>query len=262
MFDMLVLAIIGFISGFTGSIAGIGGGIIIVPALIYIFGISSQTAAGTSLAVMVFIAISAVSTFAKQGRIDFRSASQFIIASAPGAVIGAYIGRGFSEQAFSVFFGILMILISVFLSIDQKHTKSMGPPSARRRFRDITGKEYKYQFNRSFALGVSFCVGLLSSLFGIGGGALMVPAMIMLFSFPPHIATATSMLVILATSVFGSISHFLLGNIQWYYVLLLAPGAYVGGVIGAIIAKRLNSKILFAILRLIIFLVALRMILL
>ncbi|OEF96498.1 sulfite exporter TauE/SafE family protein [Desulfuribacillus alkaliarsenatis] len=260
MEESLILIAIGIVAGIVGSIAGIGGGIIIVPALIEIFNAPSQHAAGTSLVVIVAIAFASTMAYAKQQRIDYRSALLFITASAPGAFLGAYIGKQFSEEAFTTFFGILMILLFLFLSLDHKKQKSYGSPSIKRDFIDSVGKSHSYSFNRTISLIVAFCVGLISSLFGIGGGALMVPAMIMLFSFPIHIATATSMLIILVSAIVGSFTHMALGHVIWSYVLLLAPGAYIGGVLGARVAIKLRSNNLIYFLRLVILVVALRMI--
>lgn len=246
------------ISGITGSIAGIGGGIIIVPALMFIFLVPSQQAAGTSLVIIVIIAFSAVIAYAKQRRIDYRSGILFIIASAPGALLGAYIGHGFTEEAFSLFFGMLMILLLLFLSIDPQRPKNYGRPSVKRKFHDAMGKSHEYGFNRTIALLVAFCVGIISSLFGIGGGILMVPAMIMLFSFPVHIATATSMFIILISSMVGSLAHAFYNHILWQYVLLLAPGAYLGGIIGAQLAMKVRSKNLIVFLKILVFILAVK----
>jgi len=130
----------------------------------------------------------------------------------------------------------------------------------KRTFVDADGVEHEYGYKRWVALLVSFFVGLISSLFGVGGGLLMVPAMLVLFRFPPHVAAATSMFVIFLSAVVGSTTNLLYGNIEWLYVLLLAPGAWAGGQLGALLAKRLKGKTLVFILRLLILGVAIQMI--
>jgi uncharacterized membrane protein YfcA len=96
---------------------------------------------------------------------------------------------------------------------------------------------------------VGLGVGLVSGLFGIGGGSLFVPVMVLLFRFPPHVATATSMFVILLSSVLGTGVHAWLGETDWRLVAALAPGAWAGGWIGAYIAARMTGTGLLWLLR-------------
>ena len=129
-----------------------------------------------------------------------------------------------------------------------------------RTYIDKKGLSYTYGYHLLPALTLSFVVGMLSGLFGIGGGSLMVPAMIILFHFPPHIAVATSMFMILLSAIVGSLSHIALGNVEWLYILALLPGAWFGGVTGAAINRRLSSDRLVLVLRVVLIIIALRLI--
>jgi len=260
--ELMLPTMIGIIAGITGSVAGLGGGIIIVPALIYLMDLPSQQAVGTSLVVIVFVAVSSVISYARRGRIDYHSAFYFMVFSIPGAIIGAHVGKDFSNDIFSVFFGMLLILVFIFMFINPKQSNYSynANISMKRQFTDSLGKQYNYEFNKLYGMCISFCVGFISSLFGIGGGILMVPAMIMLFSFPPHIATATSMFIILFSAIVGSITHMTLDHVKWEFVVLLAPGAYIGGILGAKLASIIPSKLIIYILRILILVVAIRMI--
>jgi len=260
--ELILPTMIGTIAGMTGSVAGLGGGIIIVPALIYLMNLPSQQAVGTSLVVIVFVAVSSVISYAKQGRIDYKSAFYFMVFSIPGSIIGANVGKDFSDDIFSVFFGILLILIFLYMLINpkQKDYSQSTNVNIKRQFTDSMGKQYNYGFNKFSGMCISFCVGFISSLFGIGGGVLMVPAMIMLFAFPPHIATATSMFIILFSALVGSLTHMALEHIKWEFVALLAPGAYIGGILGAKLASIIPSKLIIYILRALILVIAIRMI--
>ena len=92
-------------------------------------------------------------------------------------------------------------------------------------------------------------MGFLSGIFGVGGGSLMVPTMILVFFFPPHVATATSMFMILPTSLLSSITHITLGNVDWLYALALVPGAWIGAKVGVFLNTKLKSKTIVLILR-------------
>lgn len=88
----------------------------------------------------------------------------------------------------------------------------------------------------------------------------MVPTMILIFFFPPHVATATSMFMILPTSVLSSITHIALGNVNWLYALALIPGAWIGAKVGVWLNTKLKSKTIVLIIRIILVIVGIRLI--
>ena len=88
----------------------------------------------------------------------------------------------------------------------------------------------------------------------------MVPSLILLFHFPPHIAVATSMLLLFFTSLTSSITHIWMGHVNWLYALALIPGAWIGGTLGAKINQKLPSKTIVIILRIVLILVGIRLI--
>jgi uncharacterized membrane protein YfcA len=254
------------IAGTIGSLAGLGGGIIIVPALLYIglmstFEITPQIAVGTSLLVIIITALSSTLAYAKQKKVDIQSALLFFIASGPGAIFGAYVNQFLEFEGFNISFGIFIIFISFMLMFKGRMKKKDIKLGVTRTYQDPqTGENSSYGYHRGLGLVISFFVGMLSGLFGIGGGALMVPAMLLLFHFPPQVATATSMFVIFLSAIVGSMTHFYYGNIEWLFVLALAPGAWVGGKFGAYISTKLNPQGLVIALRIILIFVGIRLI--
>jgi len=125
-------------------------------------------------------------------------------------------------------------------------------------FIDRENKQYIYGYPIWFALLLTFFVGIASGLFGIGGGSIIVPAMILLFLFPPHVAVGTSMLMVFLSALVNSVTHISLGNVPWIYTLAVVPGAYIGAKIGAALNKRLNSEMLVTILRIVLLVLGLR----
>lgn len=122
------------------------------------------------------------------------------------------------------------------------------------------GETVQYGFSPWLAIPISFIVGMCSGLFGIGGGSLMVPAMILIFGFPPHMAVATSMFMIFFSAISSSISHIALGNVDWLYAIALIPGAWVGGKLGAAVGQRLKSDTLVMFLRIFLVIIGARLI--
>jgi uncharacterized membrane protein YfcA len=126
-------------------------------------------------------------------------------------------------------------------------------------YTDVSGQVYTYGYSKPAAIGIALVVGILSSVFGIGGGALLVPFLLVMFRFPPHVAAATSMFVILLSSLVGSITHITLGHIVWSAVIAIAPGALIGGLLGSWLSRKLSGKWLERILRFVLLLIAVRM---
>ncbi|WP_200889539.1 sulfite exporter TauE/SafE family protein [Cohnella kolymensis] len=252
---LIVLLLVGIISAVFGSIVGLGGGIIIVPVLVLmgepLLGnpVTSQTAVGTSLAVLIFTALSATITYRKQGKVDFRTGWLFFATSGPAAMIGAQLTNGIARGPFQLSFGLFMLFMFT-LMVARERMKPLGIDwPIKRSFTDGQGNVHNYGYNLWLALLIGCGVGLCSGLFGIGGGSLFVPLMVLLFAFPPHVATATSMFVILLSSILGSGVHLWHGNIDWLLFAALAPGAIIGGRIGALIASRLSGGQLLWLLR-------------
>lgn len=266
--EWFLLSMIGLLAGALGSLMGLGGGIIIVPALMVLSGylgilagITPQIAVGTSLLIMIFTGLSSTLAYLKQKTVDLKSGLLFFAGSGPGALVGVYFNNGIDTKNFLIFFGIFIIIVSFILMI-RKHLKplKLTKRGIRREFINESGETIEYGYHPAVALSIAFVVGMLSGLFGIGGGSLMVPAMILMFGFPPHRAVATSMFMIFLSAILSSISHISLGNVNWLYAIALIPGAWFGGKIGATINKRLKSDTVVNILRIFLIIIGIRLI--
>lgn len=268
--EWIVLLFIGLAAGALGSLVGLGGGIIIVPSLIY-FGsytgiipeTSPQVIVGTSLAVMIFTGLSSTLSYMKHKTIDYKSGWIFFIGSGPGSLLGAWINKSLNLHSFSLYFGFFMVFVSVLLMVKKylkpvKHNPNAG---IRKTYTDPQGNIHTYGFSPIIGIMISFAVGLLSGLFGIGGGSLMVPAMILIFLFPAHVAIATSMFMVFLSSVTSSIAHISMGNIDWIFASALIPGAWVGAKLGVYLNTKFSSKTLVNLLRIILIIAGIRLIL-
>jgi|ERR1043166_6000803 uncharacterized membrane protein YfcA len=96
--------------------------------------------------------------------------------------------------------------------------------------------------NYLIAAVVGFISGISSGLFGVGGGVVMVPAMMLLMKFDIKQAVGTSLAVIIPTTIIGTIKHGQLGNVEWRTALTLAPTAVLGGFLGAAWTKIIPSE--------------------
>ncbi|KAB7707004.1 TSUP family transporter [Bacillus aerolatus] len=267
--EWMLLAAIGFTAGSLGALVGLGGGVIIVPALLFfgtattlLMGISPQQAVGTSLVIMIFTGLSSTLAYMKHKTVDYKSGVLFFAGSGPGGIVGAFVNKTLSADSFNIYFGIFMILMAFVLMIRSKikPLPSKHKGGVVREFTERSGEVYTYSFQPGTAICIAFFVGFCSGVFGIGGGSLMVPAMILLFAFPPHVAVATSMFMIFLSSVVSSVTHVALGNVLWLYAAALVPGAWFGAKFGAYLNTRLQSKTLVTALRIILILIGIRLI--
>lgn len=266
--EWIILLLVGLLASSLGSLIGLGGGIIVVPALLYLTTLSgfshitAQVAVGTSLFTMIFTGLSSTLAYMKHKTVDYKSGLIFLIGSGPGSILGAWVTEKLDLDSFNIYFGSFIIFVSIILFVKDKlkpipYRKDRG---ISRTFTDNAGKTYEYGFSPAVGVIVALIVGFLSGIFGVGGGSLMVPTMILVFFFPPHVATATSMFMILPTSILSSITHISLGNVNWLYALALVPGAWIGAKVGVYLNTRLKSKTIVWILRIILVIVGIRQI--
>lgn len=264
----IICGMIGILTAFFGSLMGLGGGVILIPILLFLHQYVSgfawatpQMIVGISLVVMVFTALSSSIAYMKKGRIDFRTGWVLLSGSIPGGVFGSWLNQFIQVDYFSLYFGMLTILISMLFFLKRKEPpKIQTTTNQSMRSFEVDGYTYHYHVHKWLAFFLSFAVGMLSGLFGIGGGSIMVPAMILLFAIPAHIATATSMFMILFISIISASTHIALGHIPWDYVFFFVPGAYLGAKLGAYINQTLSGKALERLLRFILILIGVRLI--
>lgn len=217
------LPIIGFIAGFGGAALGIGGGIVLVPALVLFFGYDIKKVLGTSLAVAVPISFMGAIThyFIESENIKFISGILVIAGSVAGARIGVALANKLSSRILRRLFALLLVLVG--LKLIGVITMPLWPI--------MESSEYPFLV----LLGV--LAGSASSLFGIGGGAVMVPAFFLFFGFSMHAAIATSLFVIFPTTLAGSFFHKKFNNFDFGAVKFLIPAALFGAVFGAIVSE-------------------------
>lgn len=263
----LIMALVGIVSGIVGALIGLGGGVILVPALLFLgtsFAffpeLSPQKIVGLSVIMMIFTGLSSTLAYMKVRTVDYKSGLLFFAGSAPGTVIGAFVNKNLDLPSFNLYFGILLVLLSMLLLLRDrlKAVRWFVDNGRKTTFTDKQNEQFIYGYPIWFALLLTFFVGFASGLFGIGGGSIIVPAMILLFLFPPHVAIGTSMFMVFLSAIVNSVTHISLGHVPWIYTIAVVPGAYIGAKIGAKLNKRLNSEMLVTILRLVLLVLGLR----
>ena len=265
--EFVILAVIGLASGIIGALVGLGGGIILVPATLFvginlglIDGITPQSVVGLSVVMMIFTGLASTLTYMKIKTIDYRSGLIFFAGSIPGTLLGAFVNKGLNLPSFNLYFGILLIIISTLLLVRKylKPVKWFVNHGKTRTFTDKMGETYTFGYPVWFALLLTFGIGFASGLFGIGGGSIIVPAMILLFLFPPHVAVGTSMFMVFLSAIVNSVTHISLGNVPWLYTIPVIPAAFIGAKLGARLNQKMKSESLVVALRIILLLLGIR----
>jgi uncharacterized protein len=227
LYITIILVIVGLGAGMIGSMIGVGGGILMTPALTFM-GFTPTHIASTSLIAITSTSISSTVEYSKQKRIDYGLGLKMAALSTPGAIIGAFLSSGISLEHFKLYFAIILIFTGLY--IVYRNTILKEKPDAKPK-------------SMFFYMG-SFTAGIVSSFFGIGGGIIFVPMMIILLRMTMFIAGPTSQLTLLITSFVGVITHAILGHPDYIQGISLAAGAFIGGQIGARLSGYLRESIL------------------
>lgn len=200
----------------------------------------------TSLLVVCANAASGSVAYARQGRIDYRSGLLFLTGTLPGALGGALVVHWVPRRAFDLLFGLLLVAVGTWLAMrrwqEGIHEPVRGHHVVVRQVRDREGNVFRFAYRLEHALVLSAAIGFLSSLLGIGGGIVHVPAMVVALHFPVHLATATSHFVLAVAAGEASLVHAAQGVLGWNATLargaLLSLGAVPGAQVGAWLARR------------------------
>lgn len=230
--------------GFLASLLGVGGGFLLVPILVF-SGLNAHLAVGTSVASVTFTGISSFTAYYRQRRGDYKLALLLEGFTVPASILGSYISTFMSCEGLEFAFAITLVAvcftmwISPVISSKEKHF----PLGVTRKKVDVEGIEFNYHVSLLPAILLSFFAGMLVGLFGISGGILKVPILV-ICGVPVHIAVATSSLMILITSASAFTSHVILGDVAFDYLIFVIPGIIVGAQVGARISKKTRSKTL------------------
>lgn len=199
------------------SMVGLGGGLIIVPVLIFL-GMPPQIAAANSLMATMANAAGSTMVYAKQKRIDYPKAIKLGLMAVPGSVLGAVVLVDAEPGIFGVLLAMALVVAAVYVFLRPKMSS-----------RPLSGTHAVLVLS----VAASFLAGVISSYFGVGGGVIFVPLMVIIMGMSMMRAAPTSMFALMLTSIAGVITHGILGHTDMLLAALLSAGALAGGMAGA-----------------------------
>jgi uncharacterized protein len=219
----------GALVGFSLGLIGGGGSILAVPLMVYVVGVAdAHVAIGTSaIAVAVNAAIN-LSNHARGGSVRWSVAIPFAAAGIAGALVGSIFGKLLDGRKLLALFAILMLVIAVLMLRTRSRA---GLPDVR------ISRE-----NMPAILGLGLATGALSGFFGIGGGFLIVPALMLATGMPIFNAVSSSLVAVTAFGFSTALSYAWSGLISWELAGLFIAGGLAGGLLGTRLARWLSAE--------------------
>ncbi len=219
----------GSIVGFSLGLVGGGGSILAVPLLVYVVGLDNpHIAIGTSAISVALNAAANLATHARAGNVKWRCATVFAAAGVAGAFLGSTLGKMMDGHRLLALFAVLMMVVGGLMLRDRARTGDPTVTLSRENFPKLVG------------LGLS--AGLLSGFFGIGGGFLIVPALMLAAGMPILNAIGSSLVSVTAFGLTTAGNYACSGLVDWPLAGLFVAGGVLGGWLGARAAKSLAGR--------------------
>lgn len=222
---MTILLAIGFgiLIGLLLGVVGGGGSILTVPILVYIIGQEVHEATATSLVIVGATALVGVVPHARAGRVVLRTALIFGGAGIAGAFVGTWLNVRVSGPVILLLFGLLMLGVAARMAF-ARPPRQQGAVNA-----EAPGFRWP-------VLAAGLVVGILTGFFGVGGGFLIVPALVLVLGLPMHLAIGTSLVVIAINAGAGVVAHLGSGGIDMPLAALFVAGGAAGSTLGSHLA--------------------------
>lgn len=224
---LLMDVLLGFLIGLTLGLLGGGGSILTVPALVYIVGVNPQAAVTASLVIVGMNSAMGAMMHRSQGTLNWRVALTFGGAGMIVSYLSAGLSKLVSSHMLLVLFALLMLVVGSIMIF--RKSQASGSGAAR---------------GWPVILLSGAAVGLLTGFLGVGGGFLIVPALVMLVGLPMKQAVGTSLIVIAMNSLAGFLGHLSGPPVDLTVVALFVAAGFAGALTGARLVKRVNPDLL------------------
>ena len=234
-----ILVSLGLAAGALGGLLGIGGGALVVPGLVFFLGFNQHKAHGTSLAVVLCMSAGSVATYWSHGNIDWRLAGEMAVGGVAGAWLGTKVVSAIKGKVLRRVFCVFMALVGIRMIFDGCLTTHGAPDRATHRMLSDG-----MLFAVAAALATGLTTGFMSALLGIGGGVVMVPAMVLLLCVSQHTAQGVSLAAMMPTAFTGMVLHREMGNVDFRVAKWVGLGAIAGGIAGSSVAGSLDASLL------------------
>lgn len=249
---VIEIFLIAILAGVVGSVLGLGGGIVVTPALTLLFGVDINHAIGASIISVIATSSGSAIAYLRDRITNLRVGMFLEIATTVGAITGAFIGALVAPK-FLYFIFALLLLYSAYAMVkkgkEEVPTNVPLHPVAEKLglqgeyYDKAMGKKISYNVDRVYeGFGVMYGAGVISGLLGIGSGSFKVMAMDVFMKMPLKVSTATSNFMMGVTAAASAGIYFLRGDIIPIISAPVALGVLVGATVGSRIMQRMKSK--------------------
>lgn len=238
--EPLIAIVIGVVTGVLIGGLGGGGGILVIPALIYSLGMSPQEATTASLVVVAFTTGITTLSQSRSGNVQWRLGIWVGVVGLPGAWAGTRINTGISPEALLIGLAVLMIGAAIVMFVK---TLASEKPTNNAEGTDVSQVRWGRQ-RLLRIVGVGLVTGFLTGLFGVGGGFVIIPALVAVLGVSIHQAIATSVFIAAANSVSALAGRIGSVAVDWRIVIPLAVAAVLAALAGKAVAQRLPRSTL------------------
>ncbi len=225
---LLALAALGLAAGFLSGMFGVGGGILIVPGLMAIGDFTQRLASGTSLATIVPLASVGVISYATHGSVSWIGALLLAAGAMAGAQLGTWLLARINLRVLQIFFALFMFvaIASMFMVVPSRDAELVVTW--------LTGTEL---------VVLGFATGTLAGLLGVGGGVIVVPALMLLFGASDLVAKGTSLLMMIPAAITGTISNARRKNVDLRVAAIVGVPACATTFLGSWVAAHVSPEI-------------------
>lgn len=277
---VFALLVCGYLAGGLGALVGIGGGVVLVPALVLIFGVDIRLAVAASLVSVVATSTASGSVWVGKGLANMRLGMTLEVATTLGGISGGLLAASIAPSALSGIFAVMMVVTAALMLRGRDQYKAPtgkvpepiadegSEPVGHEEMGKLAGSYFDahagvllhYRVERlPLGSAISFCAGILSGLLGLGGGFIKVPAMHLGMHVPIKVAAATSNFMIGVTAISSLFVYFELGFVHPFIATPVALGVVFGALSGTVVAKKASPKLLRQVLSVVLLVVAVQM---
>jgi hypothetical protein len=243
-------------AGVLGSLLGLGGGIIVVPALTLFMHVDMRLAVGASIVSVIATSSGAAAAYVRERMTNLRVAMFLELGTTTGALTGAYLADKVSKRWLFIIFGIVLGYSAIAMFKKRhSHAGESGPKDKLADWLNLHSdyydeaehREIRYRVARTpIGLVLMYIAGVVSGLLGIGSGSLKVPAMDLAMQLPIKVSTATSNFMIGVTAAASAGVYFARGDINPFIAAPVAIGVLIGATGGSRILGKLHGKFIRA----------------
>lgn len=259
MEKLIILSAVFFVISAVFSMIGMGGGTLYVPILLFA-GYTIKQAPAISLVLIIATSISAMYTFWRGGKVDWKLTAVIGSTMLVAAFAGGYFS-GFASK--ELLLGLLAGVLVVAGILMLKNPAKGAAPVVRGGSRWLWHRHFgghDYRLNLPLMLGASAVVSMISGMLGITGGIIILPIMVLLCGVPMDIAIASTMAIVGFTALSGLAGHAMHGHVEWTVAVTLAVSAAAGGYAGSKVSLSMNKAALKKMFGVLVLLIAAKMI--